>query len=241
MAEFARNTHPGETGFVSPWRHLGDQPWPVLKGDEEQRATSISATSMSLTFSDRLITPWLQKPSVITGESAKPPRHLDPRIRGWDLNTKPWWPSVLQNQNPALLALQQSQEDARLARRESRGRRSSADSVSSSSLSYPSRRSRTLSRRSSHGQTRAREMRVLKLIRERSLPQIRLQHVSAEEDDSRVRARTWSTSLSSIGSSAQRAVKIVKLPNEHQSGQREFPYDVKDPPYSLSFDDRCVP
>merc|ERR1719421_2833752 len=54
-------------------------------------------------FSDRLITPDLQPVKTITDQNQRPPRHLDPRIRGWDLNVQMWWPSVLQHPRAQLI------------------------------------------------------------------------------------------------------------------------------------------
>lgn len=98
MSNWHRSTFGEESNFVKPGKIIVDRPLRTLSGDSRLHSSNISS-SMSMTFSDRIITPELMTPHIITNASARPPRHLDPRIRGWDLNTSVWWPNVLQNVN----------------------------------------------------------------------------------------------------------------------------------------------
>lgn len=98
MSDWHRSTFGEESNYVKPGKIIVDRPLRTLATDSRAHSSSI-CTSMSMTFSDRIITPELMVPHIITNKSAKPPRHLDPRIRGWDLNTSVWWPSVLQHVN----------------------------------------------------------------------------------------------------------------------------------------------
>jgi hypothetical protein len=98
MSDWHRSTYNEESNFVKPGRLIVDRPLRTLEGDSRLASSSVS-TSMSMTFSERIISPELMTPKVITNHSHRPPRHLDPRIRGWDMNTHPWWPNILQEAN----------------------------------------------------------------------------------------------------------------------------------------------
>lgn len=98
MSDWHRSTFGEESNFVKPGKIIIDRPMRTLASDTHLPSSNI-LTSMSMTFSERIISPELMAPHIITNKTMRPPRHLDPRIRGWDLNTAPWWPCVLQNVN----------------------------------------------------------------------------------------------------------------------------------------------
>jgi hypothetical protein len=113
MSDWHRNTNPDETAYITQGQLIEERPYLAVKKKKNDASSPIQHhykdyAEQSLTFSDRLITAELQPIPIITDYRRRPPRHLDPRIRGWDLNVKMWWPATLAPAN-----LKAGQEDER--------------------------------------------------------------------------------------------------------------------------------
>jgi len=118
MSEWHRNCNPNETQFITYGQLMEEKPYLAVKEKKSKDSTSPNPNldyfkdyaEQSAIFSNRIITPELQPIPVITDKRRRPPRHLDPRIRGWDLNTRMWWPATVGPAN-----LKAGQDDEKVA------------------------------------------------------------------------------------------------------------------------------
>jgi hypothetical protein len=111
MSDWHRNTNPDETAFITYGQLMEEKPYLKVKPKSKklshlQEHLQGYATQSAI-FSNRIHTAELQPVKTITDHRRRPPRHLDPRIRRWDLNSNMWWPATVGPAN-----LQAGQEDA---------------------------------------------------------------------------------------------------------------------------------
>jgi hypothetical protein len=112
MSDWHRNTNPEDSAFITHGQLMEERPYLKVKQKKMKDPSSPlnhhlkAYATQSAIFSNRLMTAELQPIPIITDYRRRPPRHLDPRIRGWDLNSTMWWPSTLGPAN-----IQAGQED----------------------------------------------------------------------------------------------------------------------------------
>lgn len=112
MSDWHRNTNPDETAFITYGQLMEERPYLKVKQKKTPQLNKHlkDYATQSAIFSNRLMTAELQPIPIITDYRRRPPRHLDPRIRGWDLNCKMWWPATLGPAN-----IKAGQDDEHLA------------------------------------------------------------------------------------------------------------------------------